>query len=259
MKEEFVRPRAPGWAKQSLFAVVFLLYFPLIVMVLGAFRTETGWGLEHFVGVLNDEVWLSALYRSLMIAAGSGLVSVVIGTGAALALERASAWLLPGLLTLAMVVPELVFALTLLTWFAWLMLPLSLLTVCLAHVTFTMSFAFLVVRGRLEQIDPQIVEAAADLGARPLTTLWRIKLPLLTPAMVAAFFICFLLSFDDFLISFYVNGVGDDTLPIKLYAAMKIGMTPQLNALATLLAVASGFCLTLVFQSRTVQSILRIK
>lgn len=255
MKVEAHRPAAPSWAKAILWILALLLYIPLVVMVIGAFSTADGWGLDHFNEIFHSQYWIEALYRSLMIAAGSSFFSALLGTGAALALEKAGAKMLSTLLTLAMVVPELVFALVLLTWFAWLTIPLSLFTVVIAHITFSVSFSFLIVQGRLQKMDHSLIEAAADLGASSWQALVKVKLPLLFPSIVASFFVAFLLSFDDFLISFYVNGVGSDTLPIKLYASMKTGMTPQLNALATLLALVSGVGLTLVFQSQVISSL----
>lgn len=257
MKDEAPRPKAPFWTAAVLWAVAFFLFFPLVVMSLGAFQGPDGFTLEFFSAVLKNEYWTEALSRSLTIAACSSLLSALLGTGAALALEKSGGKILPGLLTLAMVVPELVFALILLTWFAMLMIPLSLVTVIVAHVTFSVSFTYLIVQGRLQKLDPSLLEAAADLGASPIQALIKVKLPLLVPAIVASVFVGFLLSFDDFLISFFVNGVGSDTLPIKLYASMKIGMTPELNALATMLAMASGLGLTVVFQSRTIQGIIQ--
>lgn len=257
MKEEVTRPPAPRWALSVLVLVSLLLYFPLAVMAIGAFHVGDEWGFTHFVKVFRNQAWIDATLRSLWVGLAASAGSMILGAGAALAMERPGRRLLPILLALAMVVPEIVFALVLLTWFAWLFIPLSLVTVIAAHVTFCMSFSFLIVRGRLQKLDPSLFEAAADLGAGPLQILLKIKIPLLVPSLVASFFISFLLSFDDFLISFFVNGVGSDTLPIKLYTSMKMGMTPELNALATLLAILSGLGLTLVFQSRTIQGILR--
>lgn len=256
MKVEALRPRAPKWTQIVLWLVTGFLYFPLLVMALGAVRTDGGWTGEYFSRVLQSEYWLEALSRSFSVAIFASLGSALLGTMAALALESAGRKVLPGLLALAMVVPELVFALVLLTWFSWLTVPLSLITVVIAHITFSMSFTFLIVQGRLQKLDASLFEAAADLGASPWQTLLKVRLPLLLPSMLASVFVSFLLSFDDFLISFYVNGVGSDTLPIKLYASMKLGMTPELNALATILAVVSGLGLTLVFRSKSIQGLI---
>lgn len=248
------RPKAPSWARSVLYGVLVLLYIPLLVMALGAFRVEEGWGLSHFAEALSDPFWIEALARSAFVAVGTGVIATLLGLGVALFLDRRSKLSAPekglsSLITLAMVMPELVFALTLLSWFAWLGQSLSLLTVLAAHVTFSISFSFLIFRGRLAQMDLSLIEAAQDLGASPFQAFWKVKLPMLMPTLVSSFLVCFILSFDDFLISYFVNGVGSDTLPIKLYSAMKTGMSPQLNALATVMALISGGLLILVTRS----------
>ncbi|PWU18031.1 MAG: ABC transporter permease [Bdellovibrio sp.] len=259
MMDETGRPPAPKWAHVILLMVLFFLYFPLLYMIWGAFRTDEYWSFGYFVRVLANEYWMDALYRSLSMAWFSSVISTILGTAAALTLDESRTKgpkVLPALMTLAMVVPELVFALILLTWFSWLHFSLSLLTVLVAHVTYSVSFTFLIVYGRVQQLDRNLAEAAADLGASPWQGLLKVKIPLLRPAMGAAFFVAFLLSFDDFLISFYVNGVGTDLLPIKLYAAIKIGMTPELNALATILALISGTAVAILLRSRFIQGMI---
>ena len=248
------RPKAPVWARATLIAVLILLYIPILVMVTGAFRVGEGWGLENFQSALTDPFWMEALARSALVAVGTGVIATLIGMGIALTLDRKQGfgWAsspLQGLVTLAMVMPELVFALTLLSWFAWLGQGLSLFTVLIAHVTFSVSFSYLIFRGRLAQMDLSLIEAAQDLGASPFQAFWKVKLPLLGPTILSSFLVCFILSFDDFLISYFVNGVGSDTLPIKLYSAMKTGISPQLNALATIMALISGGLLIAITRS----------
>lgn len=254
MADSLRRPIAPGWARAILVGSVVVLYIPLLVMALGSFRVEESWGLQHFKEALSDPFWTEALARSCLVALGTGIIATILGLGVALALDRRARLSVPEqglsvLITLAMVMPELVFALTLLSWFAWMGQSLSLLTVLAAHVTFSISFSVLIFRGRLAQMDLSLIEAAQDLGASPFQAFWKVKLPLLAPTVVSSFLVCFILSFDDFLISYFVNGVGSDTLPIKLYSAMKTGMSPQLNALATIMALISGGLLILVTRS----------
>lgn len=254
MADEIRRPKAPAWAQSVLYGVLVLLYIPLLVMALGSFRVEEGWGFKHFVDALSDPFWMEALARSSIVALGTGVIATLLGLGVALFLDGRLRLTGPekglsALITLAMVMPELVFALTLLSWFAWLGQSLSLFTVLASHVTFSISFSYLIFRGRLAQMDLSLIEAAQDLGAGPLQAFWKVKLPQLFPTIVSSFLVCFILSFDDFLISYFVNGVGSDTLPIKLYSAMKTGMSPQLNALATIMALISGGLLILVTRS----------
>ena len=165
--------------------------------------------------------------------------------------------LLEGLSYVSLVLPEIVFALALLSWFFLLSIPLGLTTVILAHVTFSISYVILTVGSRLAGFDPSLDDAARDLGASEVQILWKVTLPLLGPSMVASFLLSFLLSFDDFLITFFVNGVGSDTLPVKLYSYMKMGITPKLNALATLMWFLTAVILLVSFNSPAFRNTLR--
>ncbi|ODS51073.1 MAG: hypothetical protein ABS42_00325 [Bdellovibrio sp. SCN 50-8] len=240
MSSEERRPLAPIWCFAILIFCLAALYVPMLVMAAGAFRTADGWGLDAFGSVLSNSYWMDALANSLWVAIFSAIGSTLLGLLAALA---GSGVFLGSMLALAMVLPEIVFALILLTWFAFLGFDLGLVTVILAHITFSVSFSYLIIRSRFEKLDPLLFEAAADLGAGGLGRLFSVTLPLLKPALISSFFIAFLLSFDDFLISFFVNGVGTDTLPMKLYASMKMGMTSELNALATIMVLISALCI----------------
>ena len=170
MVDSVRRPSAPIWARVALVTVLILLYIPLLVMGVGAFKVEDSWGLSHFATALTDPFWMEALGRSAFVAVGSGVLSTILGLGVALSLDQRMKINFEGkslisMVTLAMVMPELVFALTLLSWFAWLGMGLSLLTVLAAHVTFSVSFSYLIFRGRLAQMDISLIEAAQDLGA----------------------------------------------------------------------------------------------
>jgi spermidine/putrescine transport system permease protein len=235
-----MRPQAPKFCFYLLLATLVALNFPLLNMAIGSFWTTDGLSFTAFIGVLENPYWMDALIRSLWIAGAASILSTLLGLLAALALAGRKPGLLGGLISAAMVMPEIVFALTLLLWFSFLGLSLGLETLVLAHVTFSLSFAFWILRSRLEKLDPLLFEAAADLGASPSQSFFRVTLPLLIPSLGASVVLCFLLSFDDFLISFFVNGVGTDTLPIKLYSSMKTGMSNETNALAFLMSLLSG-------------------
>lgn len=252
------RPASPLFCRILLVLTIVALYLPLISLGAGALRDQSGWGLGSFVAVLQNPYWMEALQRSLVLGVGSALLSSVLGFLAALSvLAVRKSRLLPSLLSVAMVMPEIVFALILLIWFSSLGLSLGLWTVLISHMTFSISFAYLILRNRLEGLDPLIFEAAADLGAKPVQTLFKVILPVMLPTLGASTVICFLLSFDDFLISFFVNGVGQDTLPIKLYASMKIGMTPETNALAVMMCALSALVLVLISRSGAVRSMIQ--
>lgn len=250
---ERIRPQAPAAARGLLALVVVILYAPLLTMITGAFARPEGAGLFYwFQEVLADPVLIGALSNSLNVALVASFAATLIGGAAAIALggagPRLGRWL-QSFSSASLMMPEIVFALALLMWFSLLKWTLGLWTVTLAHVTFSISYAMLTVSARMGQIDGSLRDAAFDLGASEWSYLRRVLVPLLAPAFGASFLLCFLLSFDDFLITFFVNGVGRDTLPVKLYSSMRTGITPKLNALATLLWLATSFLLILALRA----------
>lgn len=255
------RPRAPWFAKFALAAVAVLLYLPLLSVLGGAFSSlegEAPW--RWFAAVLGDAVLLKALWNSVLVGVCAAALSTALGAGAAIALHRGKflgrGWLELGS-SVSLVLPEIVFALALLSLFALIGLGLGLFTVVIAHVTFSLSYVLLTVGARLAGSDASLEDAARDLGASEARVLWTVTLPLLRPALGAAFLLSFLLSFDDFLITFFVNGVGSDTLPVKLYTSMKTGLTPKLNALAALMWFATAVILFFAFRSGAFRDVLK--
>lgn len=260
---ESARPRSPWFARTALVAVLLAFYLPLLFMIRGAFRAENGeWTLHWFFQVFADDGLISGFLNSLLVGVISSAGATVLGTGAAVALSRGpfgGRRLLQSLSSVALILPEIVFALALLSWFFLLQFQLSLFTVILAHISFSVSYVILCVAARLSQLPPSLEDAARDLGAGEFAYLLKILLPLLRPSIGAAFLLSFLLSFDDFLITFFVNGIGRDTLPIKLYTSMKMGLTPQLNALATLMWAGTSLLLIFLFRSRFFRDLLKAK
>lgn len=259
---EKLRPRSPPWATGIFFAVIALLYFPIAYLMFGSFLEKTEGGsvltLRWYQEILADSVLIEALERSLVIAFGNAVISTALGAVAAIAILRTSfraKRILQSLSMISLVMPELVFALSLLSWFFILKIELSLLTVMIAHVSFTLSFVILTVSSRLSAMDFSLDEAARDLGASEWSVLTRVTLPILRPALGTAFIMSFLLSFDDFLITFFTSGVGSDTLPIKLYGSMRIGHTPKLNALSTLMILFSVALVSVLFRSPSFQEL----
>lgn len=240
---EKLKPKAPVICFIILALVLLALYFPLAMMFLGSFIKAGEWTLAWYNDVFLDAVLGEALLRSLIIAILNGFVATIMGTLVAISVQRTGfkfKRLTEFFSLLSLVVPELVFALSLLSWFFILKFELSLITVMIAHVTFSISFVVFTVNARLNQMDFSLDEAAEDLGALPWQVLYKVTLPLLKPALGAAFLLSFLLSFDDFLITFFTSGVGSDTLPVKLYTAMRMGSSPKLNALACLMIFFSS-------------------
>lgn len=258
---ERARPVAPRFARGLLLLTVVVLYAPLVTMVAGAFTRPEGEGLFFWFGeVLRDPVLLGALRHSLLVAVVASFLATALGAGGAVALHHGvvpgGAWL-RRFAAATLLMPEIVFALALLLWFSALKWTLGLWTVALAHVTFSISYAMLTVSARLGQIDGSLRDAASDLGASEVHYLSRVLLPLLAPALAASFLLCFLLSFDDFLITFFVNGAGRDTLPVKLYSSMRTGTTPKLNALATLLWLATSLALVFALRAPALRGLMK--
>ncbi len=257
------RPKPPASLRAILPVALIALYLPLVVMVAGSFLDlggrESGLTSRWYEEVFNDpELWAS-LGRSLLVALGTAIVSTFFGLLGALALDRWDFWGKRSLQTLSLVslmLPELVLALSLLSWFSVLKLELSLVTVTIAHVTLTLPFVILVIGARLKGLDRSFDDAAKDLGATDVEVLKRVTLPLLKPSIVTAFLLAFLLSFDDFLVTFYTNGAGADTLPVRLYSLMKTGLSPKIQALSSIMLLVSIGLVVLLVKLRGIDDLM---
>ena len=242
----------------GLFGFVFL-YAPIIILVVFSFNSSrfvSSWesfSLRWYGVLFQDEAMLSALKNSLIVAVTATLLSTIFGTMVALAMERHS---FPGktafdaLLYLPIIIPDIAMAVMLLLFFVMAQFGLSLLTIIISHVAFDISFVAIVVRARLVGFDRSLEEAAQDLGANELQTFWHVTLPLLMPAILGGALLAFTLSLDDFVITFFTAGVGSTTLPLRIYSMVKLGVTPEINAISTLLLAAS---MTLVMLSLFLQ------
>lgn len=194
-----------------------------------------------FVFVQNRRV-LEALTNSLIVAFASTIVSTVLGTTAAIALNKYQYKyknVINGLLYLPILIPEIVMGLSLLVLFSQAHIPLGKTSLILAHITFCVSFVVITVNARLEGMRPELEQAAMDLYATPFQTFRYVTLPLAMPGIVAGALMAFTLSIDDFIISFFVAGPNSTTLPLYIYAMVKRGISPEINALSTLLMLAT--------------------
>ena len=228
-------------------AVLFFFYLPIIILIVNSFnasRFESGWqgfSLTWYKRLFHEpEIWRAAK-NSLLIAASATVMSLVIGTTAAIALHRFARSRLQrfhfGLVYTPLVVPEILMGISLLMLFVAAGVELGLFTIFLAHVTFCISFVAMTVLARLQDFDESIVEAAQDLGAGWWATTRRVLLPMLLPGLIAGGLLAFTLSIDDFVITFFVAGPGSTTLPIRVYSMIKYGSPPLINALSTILLV----------------------
>lgn len=229
-------------------AVLLFFYLPIVMLIVTSFNESRfggiwkGFSLKWYDQLFSEEALWKSLSNSLLIGAGATIVSSVLGTMAALTLHRYRSMLQKahyGLVYTPLVIPDVLMGMSLLLFFVTIHLQLGLFTIFVAHTTFCLSYVTFVVLARLQTFDYAQVEAAQDLGASYWQIFWRIKLPQLLPAILSGALLAFTLSIDDFVITFFVAGPGSTTLPIYIYSLMKFGSTPIINALSTVLLVAT--------------------
>jgi spermidine/putrescine transport system permease protein len=231
------------------------LYAPILVLVLFSFNSSkstqvwTGFSLEWYGELIRDQAVLDAFRISMIVGVSATAIATVIGTLTALALTRHSfrgKTFADSAIYAATVMPEIVVGVSLLVFFVAATVNLGIVTIIIAHVAFTISFVTIVVRARLSGMDRSVEEAAQDLGANPVQTFLRVTLPLILPGVMAGALLAFTLSFDDFVITFFVSGVGSSTLPLKIWSMLRFGVSPAINALSTVVLVAT---MVLIFGS----------
>lgn len=234
--------RRSRWLWGISLAVYAFLYIPLIVVVLYSFNNSrlnaewVGFTLHWYRVLLDDDEMLGAGANSLLIAFVSSAVATLLGTMAGIAMHRYRLRALPLLVVTPVAMPEILLGVSLLIFFVQVLdFTLGLFSVLIAHITFCVGFVAIVVRARLAGMDESIFEAARDLGATPWQTFRRITFPLILPGVIAGALMAFTLSIDDFVITFFTAGVGVHTLPLQIYSMIKIAVTPEVNAVSTLL------------------------
>ena len=232
------------------------LYFPILILVIYSFNESklvTVWGgfsARWYLELFQDPQILDAATLSLQIAAVSATIALILGVAAAMTLVRfrwfrARTWL-AGMAAVPLVMPEVITGLSLLLLFValdhWLGWPSGrgVTTIILAHATFGMAFVTVIVQARLRDMDRTLEEAAMDLGARPMTVFLTVTLPTIAPALVAAWLLAFTLSLDDLVIASFVSGPGSSTLPMVVFSKVRLGISPDINALATLMILIVG-------------------
>lgn len=229
-------------------AILAFLYLPLLILALYSFNESrinavwSGFTLDWYLSLFKNRRVLEALTNSLIVAFASTIVSTVLGTTAAIALNKYQYKyknVINGLLYLPILIPEIVMGLSLLVLFSQAHIPLGKTSLILAHITFCVSFVVITVNARLEGMRPELEQAAMDLYATPFQTFRYVTLPLTMPGIVAGALMAFTLSIDDFIISFFVAGPNSTTLPLYIYAMVKRGISPEINALSTLLMLAT--------------------
>lgn len=239
--------RFPGLGATSLLFFVYL-YAPILVLVALSFNVSQqatiweGFSTRWYGIVLGNDDLMRAFRNSLVVAATATLVATAIATLAALGTARGPSRgrdLVAALIGLPLVVPEIVTAVASLLFFVLLGLRLGLVTVILAHTVFCIPFAYLPIRARLQDMDPTLEDAAMDLYANRVQTFRRVTLPLLGPGVLSGAMLAFIISLDDFVITYFVSGAGATTLPVYIFGMIRIGVSPEVNAVSALMLLVS--------------------
>lgn len=235
-----------GWLKLPLILCVLFLYLPIVVLVVMSFNNGSspyswdGFSMRWYGELLADGTIAESLVNTLVVAVGATTIATVLGTLAAVGLSRYTrSAALDAFAMAPAILPDLVLAIGLLALYSLISVTLGLFSVLIAHSVFGMAFVVAVVRARMAQIDPSLEEASRDLGATGPTTFLRVTLPAIAPGVVAGALLTFTLSLDEFVIAFFTNGPTTPTLPITIYSMVRFGVTPEINALATLLLLVS--------------------
>ena len=229
------------------------LYGPILLLVTYSFnasRLVTVWGgfsTRWYAALMQDAQLLASIRTSLSVALLSGLIATFNGTLAAIALVRFGRFrtrtIFAGAIYAPLVMPEVILGLSLLLLFVALGIERGLWTIVAAHATFTMCFVTVVVQSRLVGFDRALEDAATDLGAGPARTFLAITLPLIRPAIVAGFLLAFTLSLDDLVIASFTAGPGSTTLPMRVYSEVRLGVSPEINAISTLMLAVVAIAL----------------
>jgi len=235
-------------------ACYLFLYLPICILVVFSFNTSRfsvvwqRFTWKWYGKLINDPLVLDALKNSVIVAIVAMILATIIGTLTAYGLYRyrfRGKFVFDGILFLPIVTPEIVVGISLVIFFVMIRYNLGLTTIIIAHVAFDIPFVMLIVRARLQGMDRCLEEAAMDLGADEWTTFFKVTIPQLIPGIIAAALLAFTLSFDDFVITFFVAGVGATTLPLKIYSMVRLGVSPMINALSALIVLFSISLITI--------------
>jgi spermidine/putrescine transport system permease protein len=244
------------WLNAHLGVVYVFLYVPILVLIALSFNKSglptawTGFSTEWYGKLIANPKILSAAGNSLIVAIASTIIATAVGTLLAMGLEEGKPNpLLDALVAAPMIIPDIVLAIALLSFYTLLNMSLGLHSIILSHAVFNIAFVCMVVRTRLKNFDRSIVEASIDLGASEITTFRRVTLPVIAPGVIAAALLAFTLSIDEFIIAYFTAGAGQGstTFPMQIYAMIRFGVTPEINAIAT---IVIGFSFFLVLLSQ---------
>lgn len=224
--------------------VLFLIYLPIVLVVVYSFNESKissvwdGFSLKWYEELFADAALFEALWNSIVLGVASSCAAAVIGTLGAVGFTRVKTrtkGVMEYLSMLPMMTPEIILAMVFMAFFSLLGLPFGMTTLIIAHTAFCIPYVYMLVKARLVGLDKSLPEAARDLGASEARVFFDITLPLIAPAIASGMLLSFAMSFDDVIISLFVTGVNVNTLPLKVYTSLKTGITPEINALCTLM------------------------
>jgi len=246
-----------------LVAGLLFIYLPMLILVIYSFNASKlvtvwgGWSLKWYVGLLDNTQLMGSVMRSLEIALYTAIAAVALGTLAAFVLTRISHFkgrtLFGGLVTAPLVMPEVITGLSLLLLFVAMAQMIGwpqergIVTIWIAHTTFCSAYVAVVVSSRLRELDLSIEEAAMDLGAKPWKVFFLITIPMIAPSLAAGAMMSFALSLDDLVLASFVSGPGSTTLPMEVFSAVRLGVKPEINAVASLILLAVSLVTFLVW------------
>lgn len=242
-----------------------LTYVPILLTVIYSFNESKissiwgGWSLKWYQELFSDRDIAYALRNSLILAALSCISAAVIGTLGAYGMSKVKSkanGIIEYIATLPLMIPEIILGMVFMAGFSFIGMPFGMTTLIIAHTTFCVPYVLLNVKARLVGMDKSLEEAARDLGAGRMRTFFDIVLPLISPAIFSGMLLSFAMSFDDVVISIFVTGPQVNTLPVKIYTKLKTGVTPEINALATVILIAT---IILIFISRQINKLRKPK
>ena len=243
-----------GFSKFMLLLGLMFLYLPMLILVIYSFNASKlvtvwgGWSVKWYVGLLDNTQLMGSVVRSLEIACYTAIAAVALGTLAAFVLTRVTRFkgrtLFGGLVTAPLVMPEVITGLSLLLLFVAMAQLIGwpqergIVTIWIAHTTFCAAYVAVVVSARLRELDLSIEEAAMDLGAKPFKVFFLITIPMIAPSLAAGGMMSFALSLDDLVLASFVSGPGSTTLPMEVFSAVRLGVKPEINAVASLILLS---------------------
>ncbi|WP_207866113.1 ABC transporter permease subunit [Pseudomonas sp. 58(2021)] len=252
-----------GFAKFMLIFGLMFIYLPMLILVIYSFNASKlvtvwgGWSVKWYVGLLDNTQLIGSVVRSLEIACYTAIAAVALGTLAAFVLTRVTRFkgrtLFGGLVTAPLVMPEVITGLSLLLLFVAMAQLIGwpqergIVTIWIAHTTFCAAYVAVVVSARLRELDLSIEEAAMDLGAKPFKVFFLITIPMIAPSLAAGGMMSFALSLDDLVLASFVSGPGSTTLPMEVFSAVRLGVKPEINAVASLILLAVSLVTFLVW------------